>query len=437
MPGEPINCDDGNPCTVDSCDATGGCRNEEITCDDGNECTRDFCSGLTGACLSSPRSGTLCDDNDGSACTRGVCDNGACSQVPVLCDDQNACTRDSCDPTDGCQRQFICDDGNDCTVDACTGAATGCANQPVVGMGCDDRNACTTGDVCVADPAQGASCRGTGPSCEDGNPCTQDVAFPEGAQCECLNLPLDNACCSVGDPVPCDDANACTSDRCDAVSGCAHDIMPAPVTCGAGICERHVDACAGGLPQECVPGTPKMEMCNGLDDDCDGHTDENRLAVMCTFSPKVIRVPPRMTTLAVTCTFRDRCAGRAPLPLEGVVLDRAWISRADRLGSLMDNEMFPDPATLTCPAPGAVETGERGIAENPDGRAVTGNQATFEFTLPSDGLCATLDGDRSSLADLLASLPDGSLAVVCVGSRFDGVPFQGCGTVRVRNSTMP
>ncbi|MEK7283249.1 MAG: putative metal-binding motif-containing protein, partial [Acidobacteriota bacterium] len=45
-------------------------------------------------------------------------------------------------------------------------------------------------------------------------------------------------------------------------------------TCGTGACSRTVNNCAGGVPQTCTPGTPAAEICNGLDDDCDGATDE-------------------------------------------------------------------------------------------------------------------------------------------------------------------
>jgi hypothetical protein len=46
-------------------------------------------------------------------------------------------------------------------------------------------------------------------------------------------------------------------------------------TCGLGVCAHSVDNCVGGQVQTCVPGTPSTEVCNGLDDDCDGQTDEN------------------------------------------------------------------------------------------------------------------------------------------------------------------
>ena len=51
--GTPPNCDDGNPCTDDSCDTTVGCRNvanDANSCSDGNACTVDGC--VNGTCSS-------------------------------------------------------------------------------------------------------------------------------------------------------------------------------------------------------------------------------------------------------------------------------------------------------------------------------------------------------------------------------------------------
>jgi Notch-like protein len=48
-----------------------------------------------------------------------------------------------------------------------------------------------------------------------------------------------------------------------------------PQTCGQGICLRTVQSCENGIPQTCTPGTPSaVETCDGLDDNCDGQVDE-------------------------------------------------------------------------------------------------------------------------------------------------------------------
>ncbi|HET8521954.1 MAG TPA: hypothetical protein VFL82_01900, partial [Thermomicrobiales bacterium] len=54
-----ISCDDGDPCTIDTCVA-GQCVNTPIVCDDSNPCTDDACVG--GECVYTPVPGRPCDD---------------------------------------------------------------------------------------------------------------------------------------------------------------------------------------------------------------------------------------------------------------------------------------------------------------------------------------------------------------------------------------
>jgi hypothetical protein len=102
----PVDCDDQNPCTVDSCDpATGTCLHTPVNCDDGNDCTRDFCDPASGACKHDPLVGASCDD--GNACTQDdrcvqtTTGGVVCQGTPVDCDDRDPCTQDRCDPS-GC-----------------------------------------------------------------------------------------------------------------------------------------------------------------------------------------------------------------------------------------------------------------------------------------------------------------------------------------------
>ena len=112
--GLPLDCDDRNPCTADSCDATAGCVHDPVPvegrgCDDGNACTeQDRCSG------------------------------GVCAGSPVACDDGDACTADACDPSAGCTHSTggadgaACDDADPCTeADACGGGI--CVGDRVCG----------------------------------------------------------------------------------------------------------------------------------------------------------------------------------------------------------------------------------------------------------------------------------------------------------------
>jgi len=72
----------------------------------------------------------------------------------------------------------------------------------------------------------------------------------------------------------CDDQNICTHDSCSAAAGCQHQAIDlGQTTCGTGACRRTVQTCVNGVPQTCTPGTPTAELCNGIDDNCDGTVD--------------------------------------------------------------------------------------------------------------------------------------------------------------------
>ena len=226
----PIDCDDGDACTTDTCDPVTGCVHTPIDCDDGDACTTDTCDPVTG-CVHTP-----IDCDDGDACTTDTCDPvTGCVHTPIDCDDGDACTTDTCDPVTGCVHTPIdCDDGDACTTDTCD-PVTGCVHTPI---DCDDGDACTT-DTC--DPVTG--CVHTPIDCDDGDACTTDTCDPVTG---CVHTPIDcddgDACTTdtcdpvtgcVHTPIDCDDGNACTTDTCDPVTGCVHT----PIDCDDG------DAC--------------------------------------------------------------------------------------------------------------------------------------------------------------------------------------------------
>jgi hypothetical protein len=81
-----------------SCPGFPCCGGVCTTCDDGNPCTDDSCDRLQG-CVSRPNTDP-CDD--GNLCTTGdTCSGGVCVGTPVLCDEGNPCTVDACDPATG------------------------------------------------------------------------------------------------------------------------------------------------------------------------------------------------------------------------------------------------------------------------------------------------------------------------------------------------
>ncbi len=160
--GEPVDCDDDSPCTVDFCHLMSGCQHEPVnaSCDDGSVCT------LNDQCVQGKCQGTKLNCNDYNMCTDDICDpvagcqntfnqapcndldlctandhcdQGDCVGEPKTCDDGNPCTDDSCDPGVGCQNVFnsaACDDGDECTEsDHCQGGV--CMPGAVVCASCD------------------------------------------------------------------------------------------------------------------------------------------------------------------------------------------------------------------------------------------------------------------------------------------------------------
>lgn len=70
--------------------------------------------------------------------------------------------------------------------------------------------------------------------------------------------------------------DVCTMEVCDGIdndcNGAVDDL--GTVECGLGSCRRVVERCVGGLPNECVPGDPSPENCaDQIENDCDGLTD--------------------------------------------------------------------------------------------------------------------------------------------------------------------
>jgi hypothetical protein len=124
----PLDCEDGNECTVDTCDPATGCVNEvspEVACDDHNPCTTASCDASKDKCVNTAApNGTPCEDGD--LCSGAdICMDAACTPgpAPTVCEDDNDCTADSCHADVGCVHTNVtgaCDDGFDCTInDTC------------------------------------------------------------------------------------------------------------------------------------------------------------------------------------------------------------------------------------------------------------------------------------------------------------------------------
>src|SRR5262249_24073681 len=85
----------------------------------------------------------------------------------------------------------LCDDSNGCTDDACSSPSGQCVFTPNTAS-CDDGDPRTVDAVC-----SGGSCQGTGTTCNDNSPCTDDSC-------------AGGTCTHTNNTATCDDGNACT-----------------------------------------------------------------------------------------------------------------------------------------------------------------------------------------------------------------------------------
>ena len=180
-----VTCPGLSPCAQLGCTPGADCA----FCDDGDLCTSDVCNdtGGTAVCPGDLNPvGTPCDVADPTATcdAAGACQSGDCNLVggDPFCDDLNDCTTNTCDapPGTACSTAnnpsgSACDAGAGASSGACDGAAT-CVDICTFNAPCpDDSNICT---VPACDPANGAcslvagnegvTCDFTGPGSADG-----------------------------------------------------------------------------------------------------------------------------------------------------------------------------------------------------------------------------------------------------------------------------
>jgi hypothetical protein len=197
-----LDCNDGSPCTLDTCRPNGQCDNDprDDRCGDGFDCTEDFCE---------PES----PDADESGCVH--------DPRHERCDDGDACTEDNCDPPgnsgdgSGCdhEEEPIKDDGIECTKARCDPETGNVTHEPV-NVNCPNDPAPCLSYVC--DPHEGCVVRRFEDRCRDSFACTKDSCDENG---NCVNTPDDGQC---ADPF------SCTEDHCEPgnanadANGCTH-----------------------------------------------------------------------------------------------------------------------------------------------------------------------------------------------------------------------
>jgi hypothetical protein len=179
---------------------------------------------------------------------------------------------------------------------------------------------------CVSDAVQTCNASGVWSA---GTPCAQTQTCSGGACVACAANKLDcngnqtdgceidltnPATCGTtcGNTIACANTNAtastCPSGACvftckpgygdcdgNGKNGCEAQFSVTN-TCGKGICASVGTTCA---PSSCVPGTPQTEICNNLDDDCNGTIDDGPTATLC---------PPPSGVATTKCLAGGTCA---------------------------------------------------------------------------------------------------------------------------------
>ncbi len=263
----------------------GECTGDE-ECDDGIPCTTDTC-GADHACTVTV---------DWNACLiDGVCISSGDTKADAPCA--------SCQPAISSHQWSpivdACDDDVPCTVDACD-VATGCLNTLL--------DACFIGEACIAADTvkPGADCMTCQPAvsesdwtevaaaCEDSQPCTTDVCDPDVG---CSNTLVDDACiidgtCRDADETKaeaecwscqpslstgewteivdaCDDGAACTVDVCDPSTGCANTLEDGFCLID-GVCHPEGEENPDNQCQTCQPSVSTSAWSNRTGDCDDG-----------------------------------------------------------------------------------------------------------------------------------------------------------------------
>ena len=169
------------------------------------------------------------------------------------------------------------------------------------GAHCDEMAPCPTDFECVASSIPGDTSSSQCVPMNEGVCHCNVLASAQGATTTCLLANDHGACsgwrsCGESGLSECDaitpGAEVCDGldNNCDGET----DEGLGLITCGVGACVTTIDACLEGTTPLCEPTPPPAgaeEICNGIDDDCDGSIDEDLGAVSCGIGLCMTSVP--------------------------------------------------------------------------------------------------------------------------------------------------
>ncbi|NNE54453.1 MAG: hypothetical protein HKN32_00435, partial [Flavobacteriales bacterium] len=264
----PIDCDDGNPCTIDICDPETGECVHIFSCDDGDPCTIDYCDSETNECvhdplffpyLTPPPAPEPCLEYYGAAVVIDFAWSTTYSTVPASytsnppANEQLVIYSESvvednvllCDYN--VSHVFVpkdCDDGDPCTLDECDPATNECTHTPLYQSALD--NIPLPSDPCMIYIGAFVTANGALVPSASTAPANYEIGPDNELLTESETLVEDGVViCDwivthIFAPNDCDDGDPCTIDFCDPVTGeCVHipiwieylNAPPAPDPC--------------------------------------------------------------------------------------------------------------------------------------------------------------------------------------------------------------
>jgi Notch 1 len=252
-------------------------------CDTSTRKCEYLCAADTQPCAGRCISATGCCDDNGCngnfACLNNTCSNGACRAGFALCGTTCIAAGGCCDDT-ACSGNFACS-GHVCSRTTCRGGFKSCNSGCIPTAAC-----CTDGDCTSAPAGHVGKCDTSAHTCS--YPCASGTTLCGDGRCI---SPGPGSCCSDGD---CRDATAGHVPKCDpSFNRCTYPCPSGTAECD-GICTSQANLsrnctpvpncgpgtqrCANGTWGACIgPRSPTPEVCNGVDDNCDGNVDEGNL----------------------------------------------------------------------------------------------------------------------------------------------------------------
>ena len=247
----------------------GGCFHEEPNCADGKAVVCDPQAGIANE---------VCDgvDNDCDGLTdedlgTTSCGDGICAHTVPNCEAGDTV---ACDPLAGAGEELCDNKDNDCD---------GKIDEDQPKLACGKGQCYHTGPSCIGgvtyecDPFSGASkevCDGQDNDCNGAT--DENLGTISCGKGKCLH---EQDYCQDGKIQPCDPFLGSELEACDLMDNDCDGLADEELgtfSCGQGTCAHPVKLCEDGAPGACNPLLGAVdEICDGQDNDCDAEVDED------------------------------------------------------------------------------------------------------------------------------------------------------------------